>query len=276
MDYPFFATNLLQGVSLWFGIDGTISYSILAGFALGEAAMRSGISSIARITRRAFMKLTSGTALLTSKLSAASGLYVKALPVRTVEKKGFRFYAEDGSIEWKNKKEPYRLVVDGLVKEPRSFSYPDIKSFTKAEQMSDFHCVEGWSVRDLKWGGFKFKEILDRIELIRDATYVLFHSLGMTEASPGGQSHYIESFPLSELIGPEREILLALTLNYRPLLEENGAPLRLIAPYDLGYKSIKFISRIEFIKGERPGWWTLANPMYTTVARVPKTRLRRK
>jgi DMSO/TMAO reductase YedYZ molybdopterin-dependent catalytic subunit len=103
---------------------------------------------------------------------------------------------------------------------------------------------------------------------------VLFHSLGTTESTPKGQTHYIESFPLSELLDPDREILLALTLDEKPLPEDNGGPLRLVAPYDLAYKSIKFVSRIEFVKDQRPGWWTLANPIYPMVARVPRNRLR--
>jgi DMSO/TMAO reductase YedYZ molybdopterin-dependent catalytic subunit len=79
--------------------------------------------------------------------------------------------------------------------------------------------------------------------------------------------------PISELLDPARKIILVLNLNDKPLLEEHGAPLRVISPYDLGYKSIKFVNRIEFIKGERPGWWTLANPKYSVKARVPQDRL---
>jgi DMSO/TMAO reductase YedYZ molybdopterin-dependent catalytic subunit len=142
--------------------------------------------------------------------------------------------------------------------------------------VSDFHCVEGWSVKDLQWGGFRFKEILNRIEPVRDATHVLFHSFGTTGSAPKGQSHYIESLPLVELLDPARDILLVHTMDMRPMPEEHGGPLRLIAPYDLGYKSIKFISRIEFTRGARAGWWTLANPVYTMEARVPKNRLRHK
>jgi len=238
--------------------------------------MKSAMSGIFGMTRRFFLKLMGGMVFMESTSSAFSGFLPKVLPVRTVERNNFKFDPDNGNIEWENKKEQYRLVVDGLVKEPRSFTYSDIKSFPQVEQVSDFHCVEGWSVKDLKWGGFRFKEILDRIVPNRDATHVLFHSLGTTESSPKGQSHYIESFPISELLDPAREILLALTADNRPLPQENGAPLRLITPFDLAYKSIKFITRIEFIKGERPGWWTLANPIYPIVARVPKNRLRRK
>jgi len=211
---------------------------------------------------------------MASTSSSGSEPNAKALPERTVEKNRFQFDPASGLIIWEKKKEPYKLIVDGLVKKPQSFSYAEIASFPRADQMSDFHCVEGWSVRDLKWGGFRFKEILNRIEPNENATHVLFHSFGITESSPKGQSHYIESLPMSDLTDPERQIILALTLNDRPLPEEHGSPLRLIAPYDLAYKSIKFISRIEFIRGERAGWWTLANPIYPIVARVPKNRLR--
>jgi DMSO/TMAO reductase YedYZ molybdopterin-dependent catalytic subunit len=238
--------------------------------------MRSAISGFVGMTRRAFLRLTGGTALMASIPSTANSSNIRALPLRTVEKNKFKFDAVSGVIEWEKKKEPYRLIVDGLVKEQRSFSYSEIKSFSRVEQASDFHCVEGWSVNDLKWGGFRFKEIMSRIEPHKDATHVLFHSFGITESSPKGQNHYIESFPISELLDPGRDILMVMTAENRPLPEEHGGPLRLIAPYDLAYKSIKFISRIEFIKGERPGWWTLANPIYAIVARVPASRLRRK
>jgi DMSO/TMAO reductase YedYZ molybdopterin-dependent catalytic subunit len=235
--------------------------------------MKSALPGRAEITRRTFLKLAGGTTLMASIPSTASDGALKALPERTVEKDKFKFDAVKGVIEWGAKKEPYKLIVDGLVKKSQSFSYAEIASFPRIEQACDFHCVEGWSVRDLPWGGFRFKEILSRIEPAGKATHVLFHSFGTTISAPKGQSHYIESLPMSELIDPEREILLALTMHNRPLPEEHGSPLRLIAPYDLAYKSIKFISRIEFINGERAGWWTLANPIYPIVARVPKSRL---
>lgn len=242
---------------------------------LGVQAMECAASFIKGITRRLFLKMAGGAIFMTSIPSSVFGFLVGSLPVRTVEKNKFKFNTGKGLIEYeKGKNEEYRLVVDGLVKETKSFSYTDIRSFPQVEQVSDLHCVEGWSVKDLKWGGFRFKTVFDKIKPNPDATHVLFHSFGITGSSPEGQSHYIESFPLSELLDPEREILLVLTMDHRHLPEDHGAPLRLIAPYDLAYKSIKFISRIEFIKGERPGWWTLANPIYTVKARVPKNRLR--
>jgi len=228
------------------------------------------------ITRRLILKMTGGMILMPSFRSSIFDFFVKTLPVRTVEETRFKFDAGKGLIEWEEKaQEEYRLVVDGMVKEAKRFSYADLRAFPQVQQVSDFHCVEGWSVKDLAWGGFRFKEILDRVHAAPEATHVLFHSFGATGSSPKGQSHYIESFPVAELVSPDREALMALTLDGKPLPEQHGCPLRLIAPYDLAYKSIKFVARIEFIKGARSGWWTLANPVYTIEARVPKNRLRR-
>jgi DMSO/TMAO reductase YedYZ molybdopterin-dependent catalytic subunit len=65
-------------------------------------------------------------------------------------------------------------------------------------------------------------------------------------------------------------------MNGKPLTHEHGAPLRLISPYDLGYKSIKYVTGIDFVKTAQPGWWTLANPIYPANAPVPASRLRKK
>jgi DMSO/TMAO reductase YedYZ molybdopterin-dependent catalytic subunit len=221
--------------------------------------------------------MAGGLLFMANVPSSIYAYFVKKLPERTVERDRFTFNARKGLIEWKEgKQEEYRLTVDGLVKEARTFSYRDLQSIPQSEQISDFHCVEGWSVPDIQWSGFQFKDILRLVEAKPQATHIVFHSFGKTSSSPDGQDHYIESFPISELVDPGREILLVLNMNQHPLPEEHGAPLRLIAPYDLAYKSIKFITRIEFAKDVRPGWWTLANPIYSIEARVPGERLRKK
>ncbi len=202
--------------------------------------------------------------------------FVDQLQVRTVEKDTFRFDPKTGSLRWTDTKrqEPYGLQVDGLVQKPLQFSYADLKTFPLTEQVSDFHCVEGWSVKALRWGGFRFNEITKRVVLRPGATHVVFHSLGKTESTPGKLDHYIESFSVAELLDPAKECLLALTLGGKPLTHEHGAPLRIVSPYDLGYKGSKFVTRIEFTSTRAAGWWTLANPIYPSEAPVPKSRLK--
>jgi DMSO/TMAO reductase YedYZ molybdopterin-dependent catalytic subunit len=239
--------------------------------------MNSAIFRIKDITRRLFLRIA-GSALFMAALPASvHAFFVKTLGVRTVEKEKFKFNADKGLIEWETgAKEEYKLTVNGLVKKPITLSYGEITAIPQVEQISDFHCVEGWSVMDLKWRGFRFREILKRVEPDSNADHILFHSFGRTGYIPDHQSHYIESFPIKDLLDPKQEILLVLTMDGKPLPEEHGGPLRVIAPYELAYKSIKFVAGIEFIKGARPGWWTLANPVYTIDAPVPADRLRKR
>ena len=233
--------------------------------------------SLQGIPRRLFLKMT-GVLFFMAKIPASIYAYfVENLLERTVETGKFRFDPDTGLIQWEElKPEKYLLAVDGLVRTKRKFSYEELSSFPQVEQIADFHCVEGWSVQDILWGGFRFSEILKRVDPDPAAAYVVFHSLGKTDMFPGGQEHYIESYPVSELLDPSREILLVLRMNRKPLPEDHGAPLRLVSPYDLGYKSIKFIKRMEFTRKPHPGWWTLANPIYPMEARVPVNRLRKK
>jgi DMSO/TMAO reductase YedYZ molybdopterin-dependent catalytic subunit len=237
----------------------------------------SAIFRIRDITRRLFLKIVGSTFFIAAVPSSVHAFFIKALAVRSVEKGKFRFNNDKGLIEWESgAKEEYKLLVNGLVEEPISLSYMELRALSQTEQVSDFHCVEGWSVQDIRWGGFRFQEILSKIKPSSNATHVLFHSFGTTGFEPQGQTHYIESFPLKELLDPTREVLLVIAMEGKPLSEEHGGPLRVIAPYDLAYKSIKFVTRIEFIKGERAGWWTLANPIYAIQAPVPEGRLRKK
>ena len=227
--------------------------------------------------RRVFLKLLGAVAASLSLPRTALAAFLSSFQTRTVEYNDFSFDPATGLVIFKGEAPaPYRLVVNGMVEKPASFSYQDLRGLAHLEQVSDFHCVEGWSVEDARWGGFRFGEILKRIRLRPGARYAVFHSMGTTSDQPGGLAHYRESFPLEELLEPGREILLALDLEGRPLSHDRGAPMRLVAPYDLAYKGAKFISRIELTDELTPGWWTLANPIYPIVARVPTSRLRRK
>ena len=227
--------------------------------------------------RRKFLKIATILALLVSLPSKLWAYFVGRLGVRTVEKNDFYFDSDSRSIVWKetSKQEAYILKVQGLVENHLNISYQELLDLPQVEQTSDFHCVEGWSVQDILWRGIRLGEIVDRAKPLPEAKYVLFHALGETETKPQGQNHYIECLPLSHLLDPRKECLLALEMNHSPLSQDHGAPLRVIAPYDLAYKSIKYVYKIDFVDKANPGWWTLANPIYPVDAPVPSSRLRK-
>ncbi len=227
------------------------------------------------LSRRFILKAGLLFSVICSVPSAAWGFFVKHFPVRTVEKNTFRFDPESGMIHYKEgAPEPYVLTVDGLVDKKLSLSYRDLRALPQVSQVSDFHCVEGWSVEDVKWGGIRMEEIVKRAGPRAQAGYVIFHSLGTT-SRVGKLEYYIESMPLKELLDPGKKCLLVLDQDGKPLSPDHGAPLRLVSPFDLGYKSIKYVRRVEFASAQEPGWWTRANSVYPVNAPVPKDRLRK-
>ncbi|HBE94264.1 MAG TPA: hypothetical protein DDW80_02270 [Desulfovibrio sp.] len=161
-----------------------------------------------------------------------------------------------------------------LVESPLDLTYAQLRALPQTARTVDFHCVEGWSVQDVPWSGVAFPDLLARVRLKSGATHVVFHSISPTKSRVSGTDHYIESFPLSELLRPELNCLLALDLEGAPLPHDRGAPARVVCPFDLAYKSIKFVNRVEFTDHSVPGWWTRANPIYPVDAPVPPRRLR--
>jgi DMSO/TMAO reductase YedYZ molybdopterin-dependent catalytic subunit len=229
-----------------------------------------------RIGRRSFLALSAGACLIAAAPAAARAAFLKHFPTRTVEKDTFRFDPAPGEVVYEGKvRERYTLSVDGLVEKPSFFSYADLRAMPQTAQTSDFHCVEGWSVPDVDWGGIRFSEIVKRVTPKPEAKFVVFHSLGKTNPVQGF-GHYVESIELDVLLRRDLDCLLVLDKDGKPLSHDRGAPMRLISPFDLAYKSIKFVRHIEFSDKKQKGWWTLANPIYPWCAPVPKRRLRGK
>lgn len=195
-------------------------------------------------------------------------------PTRTVERGAMRFDPATGEVHLADgASRPYRFVIDGLVENPASLSYKELRALPQTDRVADFHCVEGWSVHDVPWSGVGFATLLSLARPKPGASHAVFHSLGATE-NAGGLTHYVESFPLADLTDPALSMLLALDLEGRPLPQDRGAPARVVCPYDLAYKSIKFVRRMELTGAPVEGWWTRANPIYPVHAPVQPERLR--
>lgn len=231
-------------------------------------------------TRRTVLKaipallLTAGAALWGLLPEKARAAFADTFPTRTVERGTFRFDPVRGEVLWQGgRREPYALALDGLVEAPARLSYADLRALPQVRRTADFHCVEGWSVKDAPWGGVEFRALFSRVRIKPAARYVVFHSLGQTERV-GGLTHYVESFPLADLLDPALGSLLALDMEGAPLPDARGAPARVVSPFDLAYKSIKFVTRAEFTAAPVEGWWTRANPIYPMNAPVQADRLR--
>ena len=138
----------------------------------------------------------------------------------------------------------WELVVDGLVDEPMVFTFGDLIALSRQDQVTDFHCVEGWSVRDVPWNGVHLQTILDRVGAQQEVTHITFHTVGDV---------YNESLPLD--IALEPKTLLAYGIAGETLPLNRGFPLRLVVPRLFGYKSAKFVYRLELTNQPINGFW---------------------
>lgn len=139
--------------------------------------------------------------------------------------------------------EKWTLTVDGEVENPLKLTWQDFLKIPSVESISNFHCVEGWSVRDYRWYGVKFSTLVKIVEPAKDAKYVLFR------CSDG----YTTSLDLKDLL--KDDILLAYKLNGQFLEEPLGSPVRLVVPDKYAYKSAMWIERITFTNRKELGGW---------------------
>jgi DMSO/TMAO reductase YedYZ molybdopterin-dependent catalytic subunit len=145
-------------------------------------------------------------------------------------------YTTDAQNNWAK----WRLEVSGLVKQPASFSLADLQAMPSRTQITRHDCVEGWSVIG-KWKGVRLEEIINRVQPVSDAKYVVFRC--MDTDSDG--INYFESIDMIDAVHPQT--ILAYELNDQRLPVENGAPLRLRVENQLGYKHAKYIRALEFV-----------------------------
>ncbi len=148
----------------------------------------------------------------------------------------------------------YKLVVGGLVDRPQALTLAELRAASNRTQITRHDCVEGWSAIG-KWHGVPLGTVLGMAQPKANARYCVFHCF---DADQSGQ-HYYESLDLHQAAHPQT--LLALDLNDKPLDPGHGAPVRLRIATQLGYKSAKWISRIDVVADLTPigngggGYW---------------------
>ena len=113
------------------------------------------------------------------------------------------------------KLETYTLTVNGKVKKPVKLGWHDFLQLPQVESISDFHCVEGWSVLDCRWEGVRFRDLEMLVKPLHTAQAVTFECA----------DNYTTSLFRSELSGDDA--LLACKLNGEMLDEGLGFPVRL-------------------------------------------------
>jgi DMSO/TMAO reductase YedYZ molybdopterin-dependent catalytic subunit len=137
----------------------------------------------------------------------------------------------------------YAVFVGGLVKRERHFSWQEILAMSKSRVNCRLTSVSGWSVR-ADWEGIKWKDFLKEIRIDSKANHVRFTTIG---------GNYTTVVSFWDLENPS--VLLAYGINGEPIEPDYGGPLRMIIPNLWGYKSCKWLGRIDFIDQMEGGYW---------------------
>ncbi|WP_348761472.1 molybdopterin-binding protein [uncultured Salinisphaera sp.] len=149
----------------------------------------------------------------------------------------------------------YRLAIHGEVANPQTLSLAELKAAPSRTQITRHDCVEGWSCIG-QWTGARLSDLLVRAQPTAKAKFVVFHC---ADHLLGAAEPYYESLDMIEAYHPQT--ILAYGLNGADLPVANGAPIRLRAERQLGYKMAKYVMDIELvesfadIQGGKGGFW---------------------
>jgi len=141
-----------------------------------------------------------------------------------------------GTADWK-------LLVLGLVEHPLTWDWDSFQRQPQSVFTTDIHCVTSWSRYDNIWTGVATRDLIELARPKPEAHFVRLHSYdGYTTNMP------IEDFAAADAI-------VAHSWEGKPLTRQHGGPVRLIVPHLYLWKSAKWLSRIDFIAADDPGFW---------------------
>jgi sulfoxide reductase catalytic subunit YedY len=236
------------------------------------------------LTRRSFMK-TAATALAAAGGALAAGEYVLSAQAAIPQYRKLPFgpfhtneglnsfdeitsynnFYEFGSDKSDPKRyghalktRPWVVKVDGLVRKPAEYHLDDlVKPAALEERVYRLRCVEAWSMV-IPWIGVPLAPLLKQFEPDPKARFVEFTTLLRPSEMRGQQTDilqwpYVEGLRLDEAMHPLT--ILAVGLYGKTLLNQNGAPLRLVVPWKYGFKSIKSIVRIRLVEKQPVNTW---------------------
>lgn len=164
---------------------------------------------------------------------------------------------------WRLEPKPWTVKVSGLAEKTGDYAYEDlIKPHQLEERIYRFRCVEAWSMV-VPWVGIPLRSVIEQLQPSADAKYVAFQTLNDKEQMPGLRWPvldwpYVEGLRMDEAMHPLT--MLVVGLYGKELPNQNGAPIRLIVPWKYGFKSIKSIVGINFVKNQPPTSWNKSAP----------------
>ncbi len=138
----------------------------------------------------------------------------------------------------------WTLTITGLVENEKVLTYAEFTALPRVKVFSDVHCVTGWTKLNNMWEGVSSQAIVDLAHIKPDAKFVMVKS---------DYWQYSANLTLDDFL--KEDVLFAVKHDELDLNAEHGAPVRLVVPKLYFWKSVKWVTGIEFSDNERPGYW---------------------
>jgi DMSO/TMAO reductase YedYZ molybdopterin-dependent catalytic subunit len=135
------------------------------------------------------------------------------------------------------------LRITGLVEQPLTLDFDELRTLPTVEETFDIHCVTKWSKFDTRWTGVRLTTLIALAGVRSSATHLVQHA----------EFGYTTNLPLDAV--QRDDVLVAWAFDGEPLEPEHGYPVRLVLPHRYFWKSAKWLRGLELVDADRPGFW---------------------
>ena len=139
--------------------------------------------------------------------------------------------------------ESWTLRVDGLVDRPTTWTWQQVQQLPRSTYTGDIHCVTTWSKFDVAFSGISVDDLLTAAGPQPEAGFVMAHS----------STGYTTNLKLGDVT--DGKAWIVWEYGGKPLSREHGGPVRMLVPHLYFWKSAKWISRLEVMSEDQPGFW---------------------
>lgn len=140
-------------------------------------------------------------------------------------------------------KDRFRLRVEGLVMNRLAFTWDEFMALPQSEMVVDIHCVTQWSRYDNRFAGVMVRDLMAIAQPKEEGRFVSMTSY----------DGYTTNLTYEEFA--DSDVMLAHSWEGQPITRQHGGPVRLVLPKLYFWKSPKWITRIEILREDRPGFW---------------------
>lgn len=136
----------------------------------------------------------------------------------------------------------WKLEVFGLLDAPVFLSFDELKKLGVKHYTEDFHCVTTWSKFDVKWSGVSLVDVIKHVKPSHEWQYLIQY----------GADGYSTNVTRDDVM--KHTAFIAFELDGKPIPREHGG-IRIIIPHLYAWKGSKFLTKLEFSKKDKPGFW---------------------